>query len=82
MPPSATIQYVSPEESLYAADVAKTEMMGVERARQTLGDRLRKANAEEEIHTVVTKHGRPDGLIVGMEWYRRAREALGEPTDL
>lgn len=76
------LPYGLAEENLYAAGMARTELMGIEKSRQTLGERLREANSKDEVHTVVTKHGKPDGAIVGMDWYRRAREALGEPTDL
>lgn len=53
----------------------------MEKTRQSLSTRLRTAN-EDQVHTVVTIHGKPDGAVVGMDWYRRARAALGEPTDL
>lgn len=73
--------YESTSGVLYDPDVARTEMLGVEEARKALSERLKKAE-EEELHTAVTRHGKTRGFIVGPEWYRRAREALGEPTDL
>jgi hypothetical protein len=60
--------------------MVRTELVGIEAARQTLGNRLR--SAAGKLHTVVTRHGQPAGVIVGMDWYRAARAALGEPTDL
>jgi hypothetical protein len=76
---------VAPESasgSLYAALMAtKTELMGIEKARLVLGDRSKLAK-EEGTHTVLTRFGQAESTVVPMEWYRRAREALGEPTDL
>lgn len=69
-------------EDLYDFDVVRVEPIGVERARQTLGERLRKAaDKEDPVHTIVTKHGQPDGVIVSMDWYRKARKAMDEPTE-
>lgn len=73
--------YGSAGGALYAADVARTELMGVESTRKVLGQRVDKA-AAEELHTVMTKHGQPAAVIVDMDWYRRARKALKDPTDL
>lgn len=67
--------------TLYDPDVAKTERMSVEEVRRVLGQRLDKAR-DEGLHTVLAKHTRDTGVIVPMDWYRRAREALGDPTDL
>ena len=70
-----------PTGTLYDPDVAKTERMSVEEARRVLGKRLDLAR-DEELHTVLAKHTRDTGVIVPMDWYRRAREALSDPTDL
>lgn len=32
--------------------------------------------------TVVTRHGERVAAVVPYEWFKRAEEALGEPTDL
>lgn len=73
--------YGSAHAALYAADVATTELMGIEETRKVLGDRVDRA-AEAELHTIVTKHGQPAAAIVDVGWYIRARAALGDPTDL
>jgi prevent-host-death family protein len=65
----------------YDADMARTEFLGIESTRTKLGDRVAKAEAEE-LHTVMTKHGQPKAVLVDIGWYRRAREALKDPTDL
>ncbi len=70
-----------PQEIPYALHVAKTELVGIEAARQTLGPMLERA-ADESTHFVLTRHGRPAGVLVDMAWYRQAREALKDPTDL
>lgn len=73
--------YESTSGVLYDPDVARTELMGVEETRKALSERLKKAE-EEDLHTVMTRHGKTRGVIVDIDWYRRARESLGEPTDL
>jgi len=84
--------YDKPTALLYAAPV-RTELMGMEEVRKDLRRRLQLANPErdpkkpedeqpEEVHTVITQRGKLGGVLVGPEWYRKAREALGEPTDL
>lgn len=73
--------YGIPPATLYAADMATTELMGVEVARKQLGTRIAKAE-NNETHTVVTKHGQPAAVIVDIAWYARARESLGDPTDI
>jgi prevent-host-death family protein len=71
------------EGVLYAARMARTELVGMEKTRQTLGERLAMANDKEDpVLTVVTNHGQPAGVLVGMDWYRESRKLRGEPTDL
>lgn len=55
--------------------------MSVEEARAVLSTRFKRAR-DEEVHTIVTKHSEPDGVLVDFAWYKRAREALGEPTEV
>jgi prevent-host-death family protein len=76
-----TSPYRIPQGAPYAADVATTELMGVETARKKLGDRIDAAR-DDELHTVVTRHGQPAAVLVDMAWYVRARESLGDPTDI
>lgn len=66
----------------YAVGMARSVFMGLEEARQKLGPQVDKANQEDPAFTVLTKHGKPLGAIVSFEYLRRAREALGEPSDL
>lgn len=80
---SITLQappYGSPYGERYDPDMPKTKTMGVEALRKVLGQELEKASADET-HVFVQKHGVDRGVFVPMEWYRRAREALNEPTD-
>lgn len=74
-------QYEGPGGDLYDPDVAKTERMGIEAARKALGRRLDAAK-NDGVHTVLAKHSTDEAVIVPMDWYRQAREALGDPTDL
>jgi PHD/YefM family antitoxin component YafN of YafNO toxin-antitoxin module len=71
----------NPIETLYSPDMAKTEMLGVEDTRKAFSARIIAADSDE-IHTVVTLHGQPAAVLVDVSWYARAREALGEPTDI
>ena len=66
---------------LYDADMATTELLGLEETRKDFRARVTVAE-KEETHTVVTLYGSPAAVLVDIEWYRRAREALGDPTDL
>lgn len=71
-----------PQGLRYALDMARTEFMGIEGARKQLGERVDKAR-DEEIHTVLTRHGVPAAILVDPEWYRSARAAMADPaTDL
>ena len=72
--------YCGPYGERYDPDMPKTKTMGVEALRKVLGQELEKASTEET-HIFVQKHGADRGVFVPMEWYRRAREALAEPTD-
>lgn len=78
---AAPEQHGEPPADLYDPGVAKTERIGVEAARKVLGQQLDKAKADG-LHTIIAKRGTDEGALVPMDWYRRAREALGDPTDL
>jgi len=78
---SVASAYESAQESPYDVDVARTEFLGIENTRTKLGDRIERAE-KDEVHTVMTKHGQPKAVLVDIGWYRKAREALKEPTDL
>lgn len=72
--------YGSRHRSRYDLDVTKRVLMGIQELRLHLRERV---NAlQEGIHTVFTRHGKPVAVLVDIEWYRRAAEAVGEPTDL
>lgn len=73
--------YGGPYGDLYDPAMAKTELMGVEALRKVLGVRL-DLGKKDGTHTVATKHGAAEGVLVPMAWYRKAREALKDPTDL
>jgi len=76
-----TKTFGNPVATLYAAAVATTELLGVEDTRKGLAGRVKLAD-EQETHTVVTLHGQPAAVLVDIGWYIRARESLGDPTDL
>jgi hypothetical protein len=74
-------QYRSPYGELYDSHMATTKTMGVEALRKVLGAEIQKAT-EAETHIVVSKHGAAQAVVVPMDWYRKARKALKDPTDL
>lgn len=51
----------------------------IDEVRQNFRRHIEAASKRGEI-TIITRHGRPVGGMVPVEWYRRAREALGEPV--
>jgi hypothetical protein len=72
--------YCGPYGERYDPDMPKTKTMGVEALRKVLGQELQKSS-DEETHVFVQKHGSDIGVFVPMDWYRKAREAMKEPTD-
>ncbi len=73
----------SPHEDGYDPAVAKVERVSVEVVRQKIGEWVKQAaDGELDSHKLVARHSADELLIVDKAWYRRAREALGEPTDL
>jgi prevent-host-death family protein len=79
--PATAEQHGDPYADLYDPGVANTERIGVEAARKVLGRIVDKVK-DEGVHTIIGKRGSDVVAIVPMDWYRRAREALGDPTDL
>lgn len=73
----------SPHKDRYDSAVAKVRQRSVEEARKDIG-RMTTAGAEGTLdeHSPVAKHGRVGVVIVPLDWYRIAREAVGDPTDL
>jgi hypothetical protein len=72
--------YSSPYGELYDSAMPKTKTMGVEALRKVLGQEVEKS-AEDGTHIFVAKHGVDQGVFVPIQWYRKARKALNEPTD-
>lgn len=71
----------SATDLLYDLLVATDEFLTVEQARQRLGRRLKLTQDKTDpVNTVVTMYGHPQGVVVSVEWYQRARAALGEPV--
>jgi hypothetical protein len=73
----------SPHEDLYDPAVAKVERVSAETVRKDIGKWVKQAaEGELDSHKLVGRHNVDELLIVDKAWYRRAREALGDPTDL
>lgn len=60
----------------YDLDVARRVMMGIQELRLRLRERV--SALSSGIHTVFTRHGRPVAVLVDVDWYQRAAEALGD----
>lgn len=72
----------SPQEGRYDAGV-KTRQQSVEEVRRDIGTYVKDGAAGTmEEHVVATRHGTVGVVIVPIEWYRRARKAMKDPTDL
>lgn len=81
----------SPHRTPYDLDMAKRELLGIQALRLQIKSVVAKvaggtlADGTEEsggTHVVFTRHGKPTAVLVPMDWYRRAAEKMGEPTDL
>lgn len=72
--------YGGPHVDLYAADMVKRVLLGIQEFRTALKARVDAAEADGE-HTVLMKRGKPIGVYVPMDWYRRAAAAVEEPTE-
>ena len=51
--------------------------IGIERARQTLGDLVDRARYAGD-HTTITRQNKQVAVIVPVEWYEQAKAALKE----
>lgn len=49
--------------------------MGIEQARNVLGEVVDRARFSDEF-TVITRHGKPAAVVVSVEWLEEARAAL------
>ena len=72
--------YPSRYRDRYDPDVAKRELVGIQELRLHVKERV--DAVLKGTHAVFTRHGKPVAVLVDMDWYRRAAEALNEPTDL
>ncbi len=69
------------DRNLYHPDMAKRVLIGIQKLRRELRERVR-AVTEDGEHDVFTHYGKPVAVLVPIEWYRTAAEAVGDPTDL
>jgi hypothetical protein len=65
---------------LYAADMVKRVLLGVQEFRTAIAARV-KAAIDTGEHTVLMRRGKPVGVYVPIEWYRDAARALKDPTE-
>lgn len=72
---------VAEPASLYADEMARWRLMGVQSAREGFRKCVDDA-LEQGIYTLVARHGRPVVMMVSAEWGMRAAQALGEPINL
>jgi hypothetical protein len=80
MTTSAPPMYGEPDTDLYAADMVKRVLLGIQDFRTALAARVKAGTATGE-HTVLQMRGKPVGVYVPIDWYRRAAEAVDEPTE-
>ncbi|MFY1595441.1 hypothetical protein [Micromonospora sp. WMMD737] len=61
----------------------KVERHSVEDVRKNVGQwAVAAGDGPIDSHKVVTRHGAERLVIVDMDWYRKARKAMKDPTDL
>ncbi|PZG06085.1 hypothetical protein C1I95_32310 [Micromonospora craterilacus] len=62
----------------------KVERVSVEKLRKDVGEWAKQIADGKPLdsHKVVTRHGTEALVVVDMDWYRLARKALKDPTDL
>ncbi|MFC0504254.1 hypothetical protein [Micromonospora costi] len=61
----------------------KVERVSVETVRKEIGEWAKQAaSGPLDSHKLVGRHSTDSLVVVELDWYRRAREALGDPTDL
>lgn len=75
------MQAVAPAHNRYDPDMAKRQALGAEKVRTTFKERLDDTETQDPTHTVVQRRGRAVAVLVDIDWYRRAAEALAEPTE-
>lgn len=69
----------TPIRNPYDFDVAKRELMGIQELRlhlKTVVDLVLSGT-----HVVFTRHNKRVAVLVPMDWYRKAAESVGEPTE-
>lgn len=71
---------IEPANGLYAADVAKRKLIGIQEARDHFRERV-DAAAKEDEHSIVARRGKAVVAVVPIEWYRRMSELDGDPTE-
>ncbi len=71
--------YGEPDADLYAAEMVKRVLLGIQEFRTALAGRVKAGAAGE--HTVLQMRGKPVGVYVPIAWYRDAAAAMGEPTE-
>jgi prevent-host-death family protein len=70
----------TPSSELYASDVAKRKLVGIQEARDKFRERVDAAVDDDE-HTIVARRGKAVVAVVPIEWYRRMAELDGDPTE-
>lgn len=71
--------YRETDGDLYAADMVKRVMLGIQEFRDRLKARLDAVEAGE--HTIIAKRGKPLAVVVPIGWYRDAAAAMNDPTE-
>lgn len=75
----ATVLCSESHSTLYAADMVKRVMLGIQELRLHLRERV--AAVEQGEHTVFSKRGKPVAVLVPIQWYRDAAASVGDPTE-
>lgn len=73
-------QYIPSYSTPYDSPVTRRVLMGIQELRLRIKDVINGV-ADKTMHVVFTRRGEPVAVLVDMDWYRQASEAIGDPLD-
>ncbi len=65
--------------TLYPADMVKRVLRGIQEMRLHLGEVF--AGVEQGEHAIFARRGKPVAVLVPIDWYRKAAQAVDDPTE-
>lgn len=72
--------YGRPHNDLYPSTMVKRVLRGIQDIRLQMGDVFRGIEDRKE-HIVFARRGKPVAVLVPIDWYRDAAQAVNDPTE-